>query len=131
MDDPLEQRLKRALERDEPPEGFAERVMARVEQRRDREGAHRPALVPLWPFAWLFRPAWRMALVGALACMMLLSAGVAYREHQLRLKAEQERLKAEQARAELMLALEITRSKFNHAGKIVINEMNRPRMVRQ
>lgn len=83
----LEQELREALTRQEPPEGFAERVVARVEH-----GSRRPSYV---------RP------LLALAAMLLLLAGVL--GWQWRAEREQ-RIAAEKAKQELLQALEITAS---------------------
>ena len=123
MNDPLEMKLKQALARTDPPQGFAGRVMARVA----RGEAPRPAPWH-WPlFGWLLAPAWRTALAGALACLLLLTAGLAYREHRLRLRAEAERARAEQARAELILALRITGAQLSRARNIVLRQMDFPK----
>jgi len=120
MDDPIERRLKQALAPTDPPEGFAQRVMARVA----RGEAPRPE-PSHWPlFGWLLAPAWRTALAGALACLLLLTVGLAYREHRLRLQAEAERARAEQAREELILALRITGVQLNRARNIVLRQMD-------
>lgn len=121
--DPLELKLKRALEREDPPAGFAERVMARVLEETSTAGtAPREAPVRWWP-TWLFRPAWRAALAGGLAAVLLLGAGLAYRQRQ-------ERLRGEKARAELMLALEIASSKLNRVRQVMVEESRRPQEVR-
>jgi hypothetical protein len=121
MDDPLEAKLKRALARTEPSEGFAERVMARVAQAAAQPQSARRR----WPlYDWLPVLAWRHALAGALVCLLLLTAGVAYREHSLRIRAEQERRQAEQARAQLMLALEITGAQLSRARQIVLKRID-------
>jgi hypothetical protein len=80
----LDDELKSAMRREEPPPGFADRVLARVE-------AKRPV-----------RPWW----AAAIAATVLLAAGVEF-EHQRRLRAE-----GEQAKEQVMLALQITGSKL-------------------
>jgi hypothetical protein len=80
----LDDELKIALRREEPPPGFAERVLARADFPRRRR-------------AW-----WAAAIAAAI----LLAAGVEF-EHQRRLRAD-----GEQARARVMLALRITGSKL-------------------
>ena len=80
----LDDELKNALRREEPPPGFAERVLARV-------NSQRPA-----------RPWWAAAVAAA----VLLAAGVEF-EHQRRLRAE-----GEQAKERVLLALQITSSKL-------------------
>ena len=80
----LDDELKIALRREEPPPGFAERVLARVD-------SHRPR-----------RPWWAAAIAAA----VMLAAGVEF-EHQRRLRAE-----GELAKERVMLALQITSSKL-------------------
>lgn len=115
--DPLEQQLKRALEPKEPPAGFTRRVLARA-QEQARQQVRTPAQAETWSLAAFLRPAWRTALAGALAGLMLLAAGMAYRRHQ-------ERLRGEKARAELMQALEIASSQLNQARALVLQDMRR------
>lgn len=120
--DSLEMKLKRALKPDDPPGGFADRVLARIRTGRVTDPSPRP-----WWRAWLVRPAWRVALAGGLACLMLIGLGLSYRWHKERLEAERERIKGEQAHAQLLLALEVTSSTLDHVGQIVVEESRRPR----
>jgi len=86
----IEDRLRNALQRREPPPGFAERVMARLPRRR-----------PV--FVW-----WRqMAAIAALLVVTVSSA--MYERHR-----EMEHRRAEQASRELMVALRLTASKLEH-----------------
>jgi len=86
----LDDLLRDALQRREPPLGFAERVMARV-----------PRRPPV--FVW-----WRqMAAIAALLVVTVSSA--MYERHR-----EMERRRAEQASHELMLALRLTAAKLEH-----------------
>lgn len=126
--DPLEQRLKRALEAQDPPVGFTERVLQRVaaEHNKPALAEPRPEEVPgRWNFrAWLFRAmwatgldlqrGWRLALAGSLA-VAILGVGIGYRQHQ-------ERVRGEKARQELMLALEITGKQINRVHHILITQ---------
>ncbi len=111
MDDLLEKQLKRALEREEPPAGFAERTLARIlaaPQRTERVWWQQS-----WAFLFAGRPAWRVALAGGLAAMMLLGAGFVYRQRQ-------ERQRAEEARSELLTALQIASSELNRVREVVV-----------
>jgi predicted LPLAT superfamily acyltransferase len=104
---PLDQELKNALRREEPPADFAERVLARLQTV--------PAPQPSWgeTLRHFFRfPALRWATTGAL-CMGLLVGVVAYRRHQ------QTVAQGENAREQVMLALHITSSKLNVAFRQV------------
>ena len=97
----LEDELKRALWRDEPPDGFAERVLAAAEERGQS--------------AWsrLFaRPGFRWALAGAM-CLMLAVIGTEYK------KAQDEQARGRAAKAQLMLALRVTAEKLQFAQEKV------------
>ena len=106
--DPLEQRLKEVLGRQDPPAGFTRRVLARI------VAPHRK------PDPWrrLFLPSWRMALAGALATVLLAGGGVLYQQRQ-------ERLRGEAARDQLLQALEITSLELNRVRQ-TIRERGRP-----
>jgi len=93
----VEDALKKALRRQEPPAGFAERVMARLEA---------PPAPGIWQrlAAWLYPPALRVAAFAAI--VLLLLAGVQY-ERQRRARQQ-----AEAAREQVMMALRITFDKL-------------------
>ena len=126
--DPIEQKLRKAMEREEPPEGFAERAVARAlaQAGRVKDGAgSRSAAQPSHGWwgrlsGWWAAPAWRPALAASLAVLMVLAGAAGYREREARLRAEQAR--AEQARAELMLALDITRSALQRANLAILSK---------
>jgi hypothetical protein len=110
MTEKLERELKKALERVDPPHGFAERVLARAAQEGKSRAPRR---------AWFesFRTGGlRWAVTGAL-CAALASSGIVYRH-------EREK-RGEQAKERLMLALRITRSKLRIATESM-REMNAP-----
>jgi len=86
----LDDELKRALRRQEPPPGFAERVLAR---------AQTPPSARRW---WVLPPTW----AAAAAAIALLAGGVEM-ERQRRLRAQ-----GEFAKEQVMLALRITGSKL-------------------
>lgn len=96
--------LKAALERREPPAGFAERVLARAQ-------SPAAARVPSWRERWggwltpSPRPAWVTA--GVVAAMLLVTSGIEYRR----------RAQGELAKQQVMLALEIAGSKLNYVQK--------------
>lgn len=99
----LEEELRNALSREDPPEGFAERVLAE---------AARTA-----PSVWrrLFAmPILRWAMAGAV-CLMLAVAGIEYKQ------ARQEQARGEAAKEQLMQALHITASKLQLAQEKVQN----------
>jgi hypothetical protein len=91
----LDDALREALRREEPPDGFAERVMARIQAAPDRAGA--------WA-GWLDafrRPHWRWAT--AIAAVALAVGAAEYRN---------QRVEGERAKDQVMLALRITGSKL-------------------
>lgn len=91
----FEQELRARLHRRPAPDGFADRVLARV----DALPQHEPAS---WPARTIRNPIVR----GAIAATLLLSVGVGgYLEHQ-----RERQLAGEQARQQVLLALRITSS---------------------
>jgi hypothetical protein len=121
----LDNQLRKALRREEPPADFLERVMARIQTA--------PARKPAWSEALrnYFRPpAWRWAAAAGL-CLSIgfaLVVGVAAYQHRQRtLRTLRE---GEAARAQVMLALHIASSKLN----VVLREVQRaddPQRVRR
>ncbi|MCX6621111.1 MAG: hypothetical protein NTY38_08525 [Acidobacteria bacterium] len=90
---PFEDELRNALKPVEPPPGFAERVMARVEARRTR-------------------PRYRWA---AIAAVLLLTAGLGYRQHV-------QRQRALEAKEQLMLGLRIAGSRLREIRSQILRE---------
>jgi uncharacterized protein HemX len=107
----LEEELGKALERVEPPAGFAQRVMARAaasEQTKSRT-----------EWTWLgfvHTRGLRWAVAGAL-CLALGAGGVLYRLEQ------QRRARGEEAKQQLMLALRITADELQTA-QAEVREIN-------
>ena len=101
----LEDDLRQALSRQEPPDGFAERVLARVQAEQSRPG--------VWDrlSGWFRMPALRLATVVALC--MVLAIGIGF-EQQRRTREQ-----GEAAKQKLMLALRITSSKLQTARTAV------------
>jgi hypothetical protein len=93
----LEDELRNAMRREEPPEGFFERTLARTSAPRQNAWAGIVA-----------RHGMRWALAGAL-CLVLAVGGMEFR------RAEAERARGEAARAQLILALRITADKLQFA----------------
>lgn len=108
MIDPLEQKLKDALRREEPPLGFAARVSARAREQEQRS----------W---WSGLLAWRMRWAVALAVCVVMLGGVLLQRERARERAE-----GEAARQQVKLALQIAGSKVRLAQTMVqqINEGN-------
>ncbi len=101
---PLDDELKSALRRVEPPEGFAERVLARARQEENSR-----ATVGQWLKALFRIPAVRWALAFGLGCFLTVFAVQRYREHR------QARLQGEIAGTQAKIALQIASAKLNAA----------------
>jgi hypothetical protein len=116
----FEDELKNALRRQEPPDGFAERVLARAKEQGSRQ------VKPSWSDSWLrifaqpFAPAnlLRWAVVAAVA-VVLVVGGVHYRN----VHVQRERAQGEAAKARLLLALRIAGSKLQLA-KARVDQIN-------
>lgn len=113
-----EDTLKRALRRQEAPDGFADRVLARAAEQNSAESrrGHRDS----W-WRVFAQPVVRWATVAALAAA-LVTGGLHYRQVQYD-KAERERAQGEAAKQRLMLALRIASSKLQLA-RSKVNEIN-------
>jgi hypothetical protein len=97
----LEDELRGALRHEEPPAGFAEKILAQT------VGGPVLQVVPQRDRSWFQRPV-GLAMAAALAAIAIVPA-VIVEQH----RREQERgLKAKQ---ELLTALAITREQFQHA----------------
>jgi hypothetical protein len=94
----LENELRRGLSPRDPSPDFTARVMARL---RSEHRAQRP-------------PLFRWALAGAVAALLLVSAGLQQRHARL------QRQRAEAACEQLILSLEIASSKLNKAREAVL-----------
>jgi hypothetical protein len=90
----LEDELRNAMRQEEPPAGFAERVLARATEKKQS------AWISIFSSRGL-----RWAVAGAM-CLALAVAGI---EHK---RAHEERARGEAAKEQLMLALRITGSKL-------------------
>ena len=84
----IEDNLRAALRREDPPPGFANRVLERMPPRRNHAWRH-----------------WRWAAAAAVLAVFVFS-GVEYRQAQ-------QRMAGERAKQQLMLALQITGSKIH------------------
>ena len=105
---PIEDELNKALRRQEPPEGFAERILARVAAQDSAQP--RPASKPwLWIFS---RPIVRWTAFAAISACLVGSVRFAEVQHD---KAIHERAEGEAAKQRLMLALRIAGSKLQLA----------------
>lgn len=102
----LEDQLRSHLRRQDPPSGFAERVLEAIDPGATAAGRREPR--------WWLRP-WTLRWVTAgLATALLLFFGVLqYRDYH------RTRLQGEMAKQQLLLALHIASSKLNEAQRIV------------
>jgi len=98
----LEDELRNALRREQPPPGFAARVLARA--------AAEPRPETAWARAWGTLSGWfrapavaRAAMAGALCLLVVF--GVQYEQRQ-----RLERIRGEAAKRQLLLALRVTGS---------------------
>ena len=98
--DRLEDALREALRRKAPPEGFAERVLARHVAPAPRPGRWQALRL------WLQPPSLRWA--GAAALTLVLLAGFQYTAEQRR------RAQGEAAKAQVLMALRITADKLEY-----------------
>jgi hypothetical protein len=98
----LEETLRQALRREEPPEGFAQRVLARVAS---------PAPAP-GPWVWL-----RWAVAAALPLVLLLA--FQYNAERRR------RAEGERAKTQMLTALRITADKLEYAREKVLRVTSR------
>jgi hypothetical protein len=98
----FEHDLRRALERREPPAGFAERVAAKLPERRSW-------LSLLWP---LRRGAFSTSWMPATAGLLIAAVGAGTWEHG---RAVERRREAEEAKAQLVYALELTSAQLQSA----------------
>ena len=100
----IDQQLKRALRRCDPPAGFADRVLARV------QGQTPPTERSVWTL-WRM-PSLRWAAVAALVAVAV--TGIGYQIHE-----RQEEAEARVVKQQVMLALRITGSKLRVAKQKV------------
>jgi hypothetical protein len=101
----LENELRKALRREEPSEGFAERVVLQAESARaERREALQPRLRRLWPAASL-----------AATSVLVLSVSIEYRA------VHQERIQEERAGRQAIQALRIASEKLNTARNKILN----------
>jgi uncharacterized membrane protein YdfJ with MMPL/SSD domain len=110
----LEEQLKQALARQDPPEDFHARVLARVEEQRVRSSRG------IW--RWWARWAHSWPLAPALAALLVLSAGAIYQEHQRIARGEA-------AKEKLLVAMRVAGAKLHEArdrvSKVEATEVQR------
>ena len=117
----LEEQLKQAMARREPPADFSQRVLARVEQEQRQEREKRTGrLLPVvrdgkWQSGlrtWFQTPrAWR--LVGAVAVLLAVSGSVMHEQHERMVRGEA-------AKEKLLLAVRIAGVKLHQAHRHVL-----------
>jgi hypothetical protein len=99
---PLEDDLRKLFRRREPPQGFAERVVARLETKQTQSVSTQRVSALFW------RPVLRWVAVVAVCAVAIL--GVVRYKHEQRRRAE-----AERATQEAIFALRITNKELNTA----------------
>lgn len=120
---PIDDDLKNALRRQDPPQGFADRVLARIAEKSSSRSSADPHDSLLLLFTRPFvRWATAAALTSALVASGVYYRQVYYRQVQYR-EAQRERAEGEAAKQRLMLALRIAGSKLQLA-KSRVNEIN-------
>ena len=111
----LEDELREALRRTEPPPDLAERVLARIGQSGRVNSPTPSELVraSLWSRlrSWFWRPAVRWALATAACCVLIAAVVIARQRAQ--------RARAELAREQLEVALQLASGKLNRAFREV------------
>ena len=116
---PLDDELRNLLRRKEPPEGFAERVTARIET-----APPRTALVQR-VFEFFRLPVLRWAAAAAVVCVVAF-VGITRYQHQQHMRAQ-----AEQASQEAILALRITNEEIDtalqRAQRVTLRALEVPR----
>jgi anti-sigma-K factor RskA len=105
--DQFEEKLREAMRREPPSNGFASRVLARAAQ---QDAARRSR-------SWFHVPQWRWAL--AVALLTITAVTLTYRRQQ------QERAQGEAAKQQVMTALRITSAKIQLAQSKVQHLSNR------
>ena len=96
---PFDEELREALQRRQPPAGFAERVLARI------PGAAPQRQKPSFRWQWL---------AAAAAAVLILTVGLAFYRQHLR------RIEGEKAKDQVMLALRVTGSKLRGVQERVV-----------
>jgi hypothetical protein len=107
----LEQELRRALSRKEPPSGFDDRVVSKI---RAGETARMP----------IVRRRWSRASLPLAASLLLAFGGTYYMHQQQQRAAREERAQTEQAAHNVMLALQIASEKIS-AAQAKVEEITR------
>jgi hypothetical protein len=110
----LENALRNALRREDAPEGFALRVLARAQQQNAAHEAYRTSWLSIFS-----QPLVRWAAVAAVTICVVVGS-IYYRNLQ------RQRAEGEAAKQQLMLALRIAGSKLQLA-KSKVNEINTSR----
>jgi hypothetical protein len=106
----LEDALKHALRREDPPEDFTQRVMARVATQKVAPQPLRDSWLTIFT-----QPFFRWAALAAVAAAMIFGVHI--------YNVRRERVQGEAAKQRLMLALRVAGSKLQLA-KAKVNEMN-------
>ncbi|MGA7886418.1 MAG: hypothetical protein WCA44_11805 [Acidobacteriaceae bacterium] len=111
--DDFERELREQLTAREAPEGFADRVMARVAVRDKVQERRR----------WFRQPVWQWAAATALAAVVAVGVGL---QHQ-----REQRREGEEARAQVLLALQITGTTLRDVERKINNPVGQQGQARR
>ncbi len=112
--DQLDEKLKRAMEPVDAPDGFEARVIARIaRERRAAKSTPDGILALLWQ--WLRKPALASGVAGLLLAGLILSA----LSWQHRRNVAREELRGRQTSAQLLLALKITGDRLSRVHQLL------------
>jgi len=108
---PLDEELRSALRRLEPPPDFAKRVLARIEAGRHPKAGWGRARLTSWMASFRLPRVARLRWIaaGALACLLAVIGSVEYWRYR------RARTEGEMARQQVILALHIASDKLNGA----------------
>jgi hypothetical protein len=124
--EPIEEHLKQAMNRVDPPVGFVARVMARVAAQAP--AVARPSRRPRSPWlAWWQYLTAHPAPAGAMVLVMLVALAVGVgqgRRPALSPRSERERMEGEKAKAQMLLALKITGAQLSRMQELLSNPAN-------
>lgn len=118
----IEEKLKKALNRAEPPDGLVARVMARVEAQPTVSKSFQKPGFP-WLAWWKYltaHPVPAVAMVVAIVVALGVSLGHGHvRRQALPSVSTQERIAGEEARDQMLLALKITGEKLSRMHELL------------
>lgn len=117
----MEENLKQAMNRVDPPDGFVARVMARVEAQSPAASKSFGRPASPWLAWWKYLMAHPVpAAAMVLMILVVLGVGVGHwRRPVLSPLSEHERMEGEKARAQMVLALKITGTQLSRMQQLL------------